>query len=210
MRFSSNNRDRSTYADAAWSKRDIPFWMPERLANIILERLDWPMWVVYGALIGALTTALILAGACVREIRDSIRVWKSTRATREIVRLEEEEKARRRKTAEASAAAARTAPVPSLSGPLVRVCRYCDVPIADDFVEAHQAGKKHRRLASLTAGGVGADCWVWRRADTLPQRPTDDAAVDEAMPAPPPARIGGGDGGKGSWSVAKPRKKNKA
>ena len=205
MRFSQNLRDRSTYAQASWARRDRPLWMPEVLADILLERLDLSMGAVY------LFLAVVLAiiALCVRETRVYLRAWRSDTVMVQIVRQEKAEKAQAAAAAAAAKAIASAPDAPGSSGPLVRCCRFCDVPIADEFVDAHAAGKKHKRLVSV-AGSAGADCcWVWRSAHTLeaPEAERRDDAAASDMPVASMARKGGGDGGKGSWSVAKSRKK---
>ena len=116
MLFSTNRRDRATYADAAWAKRDRPPWLPEPIATVLLDNLDWPLWAVYAA-VAVVATGLFFI---VREIVDCYRWERSRAATRALVR---EEAARK-------LAAQRQQPSKAVTtalsgGPLVRWCRPC-------------------------------------------------------------------------------------
>ena len=199
MLFSTNRRDRATYADAAWAKRDRPPWLPEPIATVLLDNLDWPLWAVYAA-VAVVATGLFFI---VREIVDCYRWERSRAATRALVR---EEAARK-------LAAQRQQPSKAVTtalsgGPLVRWCRYCDVVIEDAHAAAHEAGKRHRKLA----GAKAECCWVWREAppSAAPiEEPVDTNASKAplgAVVAPSVARSGGGDGGKGAWQTSKKRK----
>ena len=66
--------------------------------------------------------------------------------------------------------------------PKVRMCKYCEVPIPSDlFMQAHLAGKKHRKLAGEY---TPEECWVWVEK---PSEEGKDAEAKEAAPQPPVA-----------------------
>lgn len=81
----------------------------------------------------------------------------------------------------------------------VRYCRYCDVAVLDEHVEAHLSGKRHAKHAQYASSE--ASCWVWRAepATAAPPTPEADAALD---PGPLQRPTGGGDGGKGKWQTS--------
>ena len=61
----------------------------------------------------------------------------------------------------------------------IRMCKYCEAPIPTDlFMQAHLAGKKHRRLAGEYTPD---ECWVW-----VEKPSEEDKDVEkEAAPQPP-------------------------
>ena len=199
LSFSTNRRERSTYANAHWARRDRPVWMPEPMAALLLDELDWPLVAVYVAVAVALGLTVLIARRVIRQWRQ----WRSDVAARALMRDEA-----RRGTKDPATSAQAAAPVAATEH-YVRHCRFCDIPIEDAHVDSHQTGKKHRRLKEL-AGALAAqdDCWVWRPPTAPP------SSLPIAASAPPSAadedvelRRGGGDGGKGSWSAARTRRR---
>ena len=117
MLFSTNRRDRATYADAAWAKRDRPPWLPEPIAAVLLDDLDWPLWAVYAA-VAVVATGLFFI---VREMVDCYRWERSRAATLALVR----EEAARKLAAQRQQPSKAVTPAPSGGGPLVRCCCFC-------------------------------------------------------------------------------------
>ena len=201
MRFSSKMRDPASYAGKAWARRDRPFWMPEAVAALVVDELDWPDWAAHAALV-ALVVALC---AAVRELLYWLRLWRSERAVRQLIGQEKAAAAARvaEKNAAVAAAAAAAAALPTTATAMMRYCRFCDVPVEDTHMTTHEAGKRHKRLKD-SAGALGAgECWVMRPSSEAAPEP---AASEQRAAAPSAPRCGGGDGGRGGWTTTKRRR----
>ena len=182
--------------------------MPEALATELIDRLDWPMWLIYAVAATATVICMLLVKAMARLLSYCIRSERSRRAARSLLREEAEQRDAKRRAAAASTASAAAAPSDS-NGPKVRWCRFCDLRIEDAFVATHQDGKRHKRcVENAGARAVGVDCWVW--LDAPPQsssepEPAPTAERDVLVPLTYGGR-GGGDGGKGAWKQPKKRR----
>lgn len=203
IRFSTNYR-RSVGEDVArWSRRDRPWWIPEEAAALMDEH-DLPD----AALLIVAVAVLLIARAIVSSILSCCRARRSESVAQELLR-----------EADAPAPpAAGHAVLPAPTGLLVRYCRFCDVPIEDDAkVDAHLGGKRHAKLVVAAGALAKGDWWCMRAAPETARgglaAPAAASADEAAAPAPTEpdtavlSRTGGGDGGKGKWSTAQPRRR---
>ena len=206
MRFSTNFRDPASYKHISYAQRERPFWLPEPIAHALLDEMDWPFWAVHGLAAACVALCILI----VREVHECMRAWQRDKATRELLLAEQ--------LAIVAAAAAKAAPPeprcvePSVEPPSdgrmrVRVCRYCDIEIADEYVDAHLSGKRHKKLEAAAGSlAAGRSCWLWRLAEAPRAAAPASAALQNSVHdirVAPPSRVsqGGGDGGKGAWSV---------
>ena len=173
MRFSKRHRDMMGEDYARWATADTP---------------QWQLWAAYSA--AALVCYLII-----RAVHRLLRRIQSDRAARALLLAES------RATDASGGARVATKQQRAPTGPVERVCRFCDVAVPqDDMMAAHVGGKRHRRMVALagsTAGDADA-CWVWREAAPPPAE----------APAPEPApeiEIPTQTRGKGRWEQPKRR-----
>jgi hypothetical protein len=206
MIFSTSRRDRASYVGESWATRDRPWWMPERLALILLDELDLHSTVASAICIAMAVTALCGGRWITRRLYGAYRWRRSSFAAREIIRMEKEEAAARHSAAASKVDAAKLTSSDSCTseGAMVRYCRYCDVPIEDEYMAAHESGKKHRRR--LDAAGALArgheTCWEWRQAPTqaeqTPEPSTGTAAHEVLLPSSTATSAGKG---LGAWTA---------
>lgn len=204
-RFSTNLRDPASYAKQAWAQRDRPWWMPEVAALKLLDELDLSNAVAGVVLSAAAVLAALILINVGGFIREEINWRRSSSAARQLVK--QEKAAAAEKAAAKRAAASATEPSKECSlARHVRHCRFCDVPIEDEFVAAHEAGKKHKRLKAAAGSLAEGSCWVWRAGPAAPSGAQDEVcpAVDDMAPNAIATSAGKG---MGAWSTAKPKKR---
>lgn len=197
MRFSTNYRDPASYKHVSYAQRERPFWLPEPIAHALLDEMDWPFWAVNGLAAACVALCILI----VREVHECMRALQRDKATRELL-LDEQ-------PAIVAAAAARAQCVepPSDGRMRVRVCRFCDIEIADEYVDAHLSGKRHKKLEAVAGSlSAGRSCWFWRLSEAPRAAAPAPAALQDSVHdirVAPPSRVsqGGGDGGKGAWST---------
>ena len=110
--------------------------------------------------------ALLFLVAC----RLALRLWAHVVSRWSARRLlaEEESDSRQRAAAAALQRAEATTPADDDGGVRRRFCRFCDVEVADNFVDSHPSGKKHlkviKKLGEMQHVKFALDDWEdWRR-----------------------------------------------
>ena len=203
LRFSKRVRDGLGENYARWSSTDL---------EIFLDRLgqDAGVTLVVGC-------AVLVVGVLVRWLYYRLRVGLSNRAGRLLV----EEEARAASEAAAAAAASKRekatpalGSTPSSAGRLARHCRFCDVFVADEHVDAHLGGKKHCKMVTL-AGSLSSsgtrEIWVWRPREEAEKPvecpPATESVTNHQLPAL--AKTGRAKGQTDKWEVAAGKGKKK-
>ena len=209
MLFSTNRRDRSSYEDADWAKRDRPWWiLHEGIARVLLDDFDLHETVAAIVMVTSVCIVMYLLREMIKFVVDEYLWWRSDAATRQLIRQE-----MATVQVEKSATVSATVQVAEVSDRRSRrYCRFCDVPIEDAFTTAHEAGKKHKRL--VTAAGALAfssySCWVWRqeaesaRTEAVAPVPRDDSRGQQIAASFTSAGMG-----KGAWTAAPQSKKRR-
>ena len=197
LRFSKRVRDGLGEDYERWSSTDL---------ELYLERLGLDA----GATLVA-CCAVLVVGALARWLYYRLRVGLSNRTGRLLV---EEEAQAASAAAAVEVAAKREKATPALAfaqsgaGPLARHCRFCDVYVADEHMDAHMSGKKHRKMVELAGSLSTREIWVWRpRAEEAqgqalaecPPEPATDSAENNQLPAL--AKTGRVKGQTTKWEV---------
>ena len=176
--------------------------MPEVAAAKLLDELDLSVTVAGAMLFAAVAIAALFAYHIGTFVRDEWQYRRSVSAARSLVK---QEKADAKATAKVAASSAKTSVDPAAAQTLIRYCRFCDVPIGDEFMEAHEAGKKHRKLKAAAGSLAEGSCWIWRPAPALMTEMLQEGppAVERIVPNASATSAGKGTG---AWSTAKRRK----
>ena len=217
-RFSSNLRERASYAGHSWAIRDRPWWMPEAAAKILFDSMDLSPAMAMCCLLPALGIVVAVLHTVTSLVLDEFRHRRSSRAARQLI---EEEKAKKAAAAaqqqqqqqqqQHSAVARESGSAAGSEEPtgltaMKRFCRFCDVQVEDEHMESHEAGKKHRKLrAAAEALANGSTCWTWRPVPMPVAAVADpegtDAAEGHAAPSPAASSTGGKVKGQSTnWS----------
>jgi hypothetical protein len=194
-RFSSNLRDPTSYVEHSWAIRDRPWWMPEPAARVLFDSMDLSPATALLVLMGVSAVIAAFCHTVITFFVDEFRHQKSKRAARQLISEEKASKAAAAATVAAAAAASASPPAAVAatagasesaaasglvvgSGTMTRFCRFCDVQVDDEHTEAHEAGKRHRKLKSAAGAlATGSTCWTWR-----PVAPVKAGALQESAP----------------------------
>jgi hypothetical protein len=206
-RFSSNLRERASYAGHSWAIRDRPWWMPEAVAKILFDSMDLSPAMAMCCLLAALGIVVAVLHTVTSLVVDEFRHRRSSRAARQLI---EEEKAKKAAAAaqqqqqqqQHSAVARESGSAAGSEEPtgltaMKRFCRFCDVQVEDEHMESHEAGKKHRKLrAAAEALANGSTCWTWRPVPMPVAAVADPGGTDAAEGHAAPSAAAGSTGGK--------------
>ena len=206
-RFSSNLRERASYAGHSWAIRDRPWWMPEAVAKILFDSMDLSPAMAMCCLLAALGIVVAVLHTVTSLVVDEFRHRQSSRAARQLI---EEEKAKKAAAAaqqqqqqqQHSAVARESGSAAGSEEPtgltaMKRFCRFCDVQVEDEHMESHEAGKKHRKLrAAAEALANGSTCWTWRPVPMPVAAVADPEGTDAAEGHAAPSAAAGSTGGK--------------
>lgn len=206
LRFSKRIRDGLGEDYARWSSTDL---------ELHLERLGQDVGVTL-----VVSCTVLVVGVLARWLYHRVRVGLSNRAGRLLVEEEARAASEAAAAAEASkrekaekATAAVTSSTSSSAGPMARHCRFCDVYVADEHVDAHLSGKKHRKMVELAgslSSGTG-EIWMWqpREQTEAPAEcpPATESAANHQLPAL--AKTGRVKGQTTKWEVAGKGKKKR-